>query len=98
MSNDIRDVVKLENKLLNHYMQGLFKRLKEQGCTDVGAFITVYGIKDIDDEDSEICSFTFASSPLKLLSFVMVNAINKDPKLKEFFEGVFTDMMMEELS
>ena len=98
MSNDIQDVFKLEKKLLNAYMQGLFKRLKEQGCTDVGAFITVYGIKDIDDEDSEICNFTFASSPLKLLSFIMVNAIKKDPRLKEFFEGVFTDMMMDELT
>lgn len=98
MSKEIKDAIKLEKKLLNTYMQGLFKRLKEQGCTDVGAFITVYGIKDINDEDSEICSFTFASSPLKLLSFIMVNAMNKDPKLKEFFEGLFTDMMMEELS
>ena len=98
MSNDIQDTVKLEKNLLNTYMQGLFKRLKEQGCTDVGAFITVYGIKDTNDEDSEICSFTFASSPMKLLSFVMVNAINKEPKLKEFFEGVFTDMLMDELT
>lgn len=98
MSNDIQDVIKLEKKLLNLYMQGMFKRLKEQGCTDVGAFITAYGIKDIDGEDSEICSFTYASSPLKLLSLIMVNAINKDPKLKEFFDGLFTDMMMEELS
>ena len=98
MSNDIQDVFKLEKKLLNAYMQGLFKRLKDQGCTDVGAFITVYGIKDTNDEDSEIYNFTFASSPLKLLSFIMVNAIKKDPKLKEFFEGLFTDMMMDELS
>ena len=98
MSNDIHDAIKVEKKLLNLYMQGMFKRLKEQGCTDVGAYITVYGIKDIGDEDSEICSFTYASSPLKLLSFIMVNAINKDPKLKEFFDGLFTDMMMEELS
>ena len=98
MSNDIQDAIKLEKKLLNLYMQGMFKRLKEQGCTDVGAFITVYGVKDIGNVDSEICSFTYASSPLKLLSFIMVNAINKDPKLKEFFDGLFTDMMMEELS
>ena len=98
MSNDIHDAIKVEKKLLNFYMQGMFKRLKEQGCTDVGAFVTVYGIKDIDGEDSELCCFTFASSPLKLLSFTMVNSINKDPKLKEFFDGLFTDMMMEELS
>lgn len=98
MSNDLQDVIKVEKKLLDLYMQGMFKRLKEQGCTDVGAFVTVYGIKYTDDEDSEICSFTYASSPLKLLSLIMVNAMNKDPKLKEFFDGLFTDMMMEELS